>query len=49
MQTFSKGDPIISDNEFDVLKKELKEEGSRFAVTTEPKCHIDTAICTVTF
>lgn len=48
MQAFSKGDPIISDEEFDVLKKELKEEGSQFAVSTEPKCYIDTGICTVT-
>lgn len=49
MQAFSRGDPIISDEEFDLLKKELKEDGSQVAVSTEPKCYIDTGICTVTF
>jgi len=49
MQAFSRGDPIISNEEFDILKKELKEDKSRVAVSTEPKCYIDTGICTVTF
>lgn len=49
MQAYLKGTPIMSDGEFDTLKKELKEAGSKFAVSTEPKCYIDTGICTVTF
>lgn len=48
MQAFSRGEAIISDEEFDALKKDLKEEKSRFAVSTEPKCYIDSGICTVT-
>jgi len=48
IQAYLKGDPIISDTEFDQLKAELKEESSRFAVSREPKCYIDTGICTVT-
>lgn len=48
MQAYLKGEPIISDQEFDTLKKELKEENSQFAVDKEPKCYIDTGICTVT-
>lgn len=48
MQGYLKGEPILSDEEFDSLKKELKEDGSQFAVSTEPKCYIDTGICTVT-
>lgn len=49
MQAYMKGEPIISDAEFDTLKRELKEEESQFAVSKEPKCYIDTGICTVTF
>lgn len=48
MQAYLKGEPIMSDSEFDALKRELKEDKSRFAVSTEPKCYIDTGICTVT-
>jgi len=48
MQGYLKGEPILSDEEFDALKRELKEDGSQFAVSTEPKCYIDTGICTVT-
>lgn len=47
-QAFTKGSPIMSDKEFDDLKATLKEENSVFAVSTEPKCYIDTGICTVT-
>jgi len=46
---YLKGKPIMSDEEFDALKNELKETGSKIAVNTEPKCYIDTGICTVTF
>jgi len=48
MQAYLKGSPVISDEEYNSLKKDLKEEGSKFAVSTEPKCYIDTGICTVT-
>mmetsp|Transcript_7454 Transcript_7454/g.10117 ORF Transcript_7454/g.10117 Transcript_7454/m.10117 type:complete len:319 (-) Transcript_7454:222-1178(-) len=48
VESYLKGNPIMSDEEFDTLKKELKAEGSRFAVSEEPKCVIDTGICTVT-
>lgn len=48
MQQYLKGKPIMSDKEFDSLKKDLMDEGSKFAVQTEPKCYIDTGICKVT-
>jgi hypothetical protein len=48
VQSYLNGDPILSDAEFDELKATLKEEGSQFAISTEPKCYIDTGICTVT-
>jgi hypothetical protein len=48
VQSYLNGEPIMSDSEFDALKTTLKEEGSKFAVSTAPKCYIDTGICTVT-
>jgi len=48
VQAYSKGEPSLSDSEFDALKKELLDEGSAFATQTEPKCYIDTGICKVT-
>jgi len=48
MQAYLKGQPMLSDADFDALKAELKESGSKFAVSREPKCYIDTGICTVT-
>lgn len=48
VEAYLKGDPILSDREFDNLKTQLKEDGSKFAVSKEPKCYIDTGICTVT-
>jgi len=48
MQAYSKGTPIMDDEQFDSLKSELKDEKSKFAVSKEPKCYIDTGICTVT-
>lgn len=48
LQAFNKGETMLSDSEFDDLKTELKESGSKFAVSREPKCLIDTGICTVT-
>lgn len=49
MSAYLKGTPIMTDEEFDTLKAELREAGSKVAVSTEPKCYIDTGICTVTF
>jgi len=48
MQAYINDKPIMSDGEFDTLKQTLKDEKSPFAVSTEPKCYIDTGICTVT-
>jgi hypothetical protein len=48
MQAYSKGTPMLSDAEFDELKRDLKEQGSKFAVSRQPKCLIDTGVCTVT-
>lgn len=49
MEAYLKGKPLLGDAEFDALKTELKEAGSKFAVSLEPKCLIDTGVCTVTF
>lgn len=49
MQAYNKGNPIMADEEFNTLKSELKEDGSSIAVSKEPKCYIETGICTVTF
>ena len=32
----------MKDDEFDILKTALKEQGSMIAVDTEPKCYVDT-------
>ena len=40
MQDYMKGKPSLSDKEFDDLKAELKDQGSPFASSTEPKCYI---------
>lgn len=49
MQAYIRGEPIMSDAEWDMLRDELREDGSQIAVQTEPKCYIETGICTVTF
>lgn len=49
MQAYIRGDPIMADEQFDMLRDELREEGSSIAVDTEPKCYIETGVCTVTF
>ncbi|KAL7539862.1 hypothetical protein ACHAXR_010528 [Thalassiosira sp. AJA248-18] len=49
MSAYGKGQPMMSDAEYDALRNELLEDGSSIAVTTEPKCYIDTGICTVNF
>lgn len=48
MQAYLNGEPIMNDTEFDALKSALKEEESQFAVSIEPKCYVETGICTVT-
>jgi len=48
MQAFNRGEKIMKDEDFDKLKLQLKAENSKVAVSTEPKCYIDTGICTVT-
>jgi NAD-dependent DNA ligase len=40
VQDYLKGTPSMSDSEFDKLKAELKEEGSQFASSKEPRCYI---------
>mmetsp|Transcript_24131 Transcript_24131/g.31303 ORF Transcript_24131/g.31303 Transcript_24131/m.31303 type:complete len:315 (-) Transcript_24131:525-1469(-) len=49
MSAYMKGNPIISDAEFDELKKKLMEVESPIAVSTEPRCYIETGVCKVTF
>lgn len=49
MRSYQQGKPLLSDEEFDALKKQLKAVGSVVAVSTEPRCFLDTGICTVTF
>lgn len=46
---YLKGTPIVSDEEFDQLKADLKKEKSQFASSKEPKCYIDTGVCTVVY
>jgi len=48
MENYLKGTPILNNSEFDALKQRLKEVGSKFAVSRQPKCLIDTGVCTVT-
>ncbi|CAM9511766.1 unnamed protein product [Chrysoparadoxa australica] len=49
MGAYMKGKPIMEDAEFDALKASLREAESPVAVSTEPKCFIDTGICSSTF
>ena len=49
MQAYMEGSPILSDTEFDELKQKLKADSSPIAVSKEPKCFVDTGICTVTW
>mmetsp|Transcript_57325 Transcript_57325/g.121639 ORF Transcript_57325/g.121639 Transcript_57325/m.121639 type:complete len:325 (-) Transcript_57325:340-1314(-) len=49
MQAYNKGESIMTDADFDRLRDELREDGSAIAVSKEPKCYIDTGICTATF
>lgn len=46
---YNKGEPMMSDSEFDALKTKLKDEKSPIAVSTDPKCYIDSGICRVTY
>lgn len=49
MAAYSKGEPMMSDGEFDDLKASLKQQGSLIAVTKEPRCFLDTGVCSVSF
>lgn len=49
MASYMKGEPTLSDVEFDKLKGDLKEAGSIVAVDTEPKCYVDTGVCKTTW
>lgn len=49
MQAYTKGTPILSNQQFDELKNSLREAKSRIAVQTEPKCYVDTGVCKVTW
>ncbi|CEL96611.1 unnamed protein product [Vitrella brassicaformis CCMP3155] len=49
MSAYMKGQPIVTDEEFDTLKAELRNQGSRIAVTSDPKCAVDTGVCRVTW
>lgn len=46
---YRKGKPIISDPEYDELKRALKESNSKIAVQSDPKCYVDTGVCKVTW
>ena len=39
----------FSVDEFDALKASLKAQGSIVACSTEPRCFLDTGICSVAF
>mmetsp|Transcript_10720 Transcript_10720/g.18041 ORF Transcript_10720/g.18041 Transcript_10720/m.18041 type:complete len:178 (-) Transcript_10720:475-1008(-) len=39
----------MSDQEFDKLKTSLRDANSIVAVSTEPKCYVDTGVCKVTW
>ena len=41
------GKPILSDDEYDTLRKKLKGEGSVVALHDEATCKLDTGICKV--
>jgi hypothetical protein len=49
VQAWNKKEPILSDAEFDELKLSLKDANSPIAVSTEPKCYVDSGICKVTW
>lgn len=46
---YMKGEPIMSDTEFDELKTSLKAQNSIVATSKEPRCFLDTGVCSVTF
>eukprot|EP00629_Pelagomonadales_sp_RCC1024_P003267 CAMPEP_0119266406 /NCGR_PEP_ID=MMETSP1329-20130426/4903_1 /TAXON_ID=114041 /ORGANISM="Genus nov. species nov., Strain RCC1024" /LENGTH=280 /DNA_ID=CAMNT_0007266285 /DNA_START=138 /DNA_END=980 /DNA_ORIENTATION=+ len=50
MGAYARGEAeIMSDAEFDALKASLKAKGSIVATSTEPRCFLDTGVCSVTF
>lgn len=46
---YNKGQPILTDIQFDELKTSLRDSNSLIAVQSEPKCYADTGICKVTW
>lgn len=49
VQYYGKGAPIMTDEEFDELKTSLKAQNSIVATSKEPRCFLDTGVCSVTF
>jgi len=49
VQAYNKGKPILTNPQFDDLKRSLKENNSPIAVDVEPKCYVDTGVCKVTW
>lgn len=49
VMAYRKGTSIISDSEYDELKRALKESNSKIAVQSDPKCYVDTGVCKVTW
>lgn len=49
LSSYAKGEQIMDDTEFDKLRSSLKAQGSIVAVSKEPRCILDTGICSVTF
>jgi len=49
IMAYNKGTPILSNSEFDDLKRSLRESKSKIAVDKEPKCYVDTGVCKVTW
>jgi len=49
IMAYNKGTPILSNPEFDDLKRSLRESKSKIAVDMEPKCYVETGVCKVTW
>jgi hypothetical protein len=49
IQAWNKGAPILGDKEFDDLKLSLRQADSKIAVSSEPKCWVDTGVCKATW
>ena len=49
MQAYLAGNPILSDGDFNALKKQLLEQRSPIAVSSKPTCLVDSGICSITW